>query len=165
MRKALQEQQQQRDEDEGYPTSDHDQPSSHNQRRDTDSSCFCTEDDHDLLDQGNSSFKAPGNGRGHDHGHDSREEGEAGFFSPYCLMHALTLPCGIALAFQAMFRGQIRRRYHIRGEGWEDGLAACCCGPCGLVQESRELEAEERTFVLKPVKPPKSAGPFRMFTL
>jgi hypothetical protein len=34
-----------------------------------------------------------------------------------------------------------------------------------LVQESREIEAEERTFVLKPVDPPKSSRPRRMFTL
>lgn len=93
---------------------------------------------------------------------DDRDEGESRFFSPPCLTHALLLPCGIGLVLQAMFRGKIRKRYRIRGEVYEDGLAAFCCGPCQLVQESRELEVEERTFVLKPVDV-RSAKPSRKF--
>lgn len=43
-------------------------------------------------------------------------------------------------------RASIRTRYRIRGGGCEDCLAAMCCTPCELSQESREIELEEHSL-------------------
>nr|GAT60279.1 predicted protein [Mycena chlorophos] len=43
-------------------------------------------------------------------------------------------------------RAQTRGRYAIRGDGATDFLLACCCAPCSLTQESRELELEEQSL-------------------
>jgi Cys-rich protein (TIGR01571 family) len=42
-----------------------------------------------------------------------------------------------------MSRGDVRRRYRIRGGGCGDCMAAWCCGPCEITQESLELQEEE----------------------
>ncbi|KAJ7459857.1 PLAC8-domain-containing protein [Mycena latifolia] len=39
-----------------------------------------------------------------------------------------------------------RARYSIQGDGATDCLLACCCAPCSLTQESRELELEEQSL-------------------
>lgn len=43
-------------------------------------------------------------------------------------------------------RASIRARYRIGGNGCNDCLAAACCTPCDLVQESRELDIEEKQY-------------------
>jgi len=43
-------------------------------------------------------------------------------------------------------RRNIRGRYSIRGGTTSDFLLSCCCAPCALTQESRELELEERSL-------------------
>ncbi|KAF7314365.1 hypothetical protein MKEN_00909200 [Mycena kentingensis (nom. inval.)] len=43
-------------------------------------------------------------------------------------------------------RAQTRGRYSIKGDGATDCLLACCCAPCSLTQESRELELEEQSL-------------------
>ncbi|EAU82184.2 hypothetical protein CC1G_11374 [Coprinopsis cinerea okayama7 len=64
-----------------------------------------------------------------------------------CLIHAAVTSCvGLGWLFQMMNREKIRSRYSIRGGGCGDCLTACCCTPCELVQESRELELEEQSF-------------------
>ena len=47
---------------------------------------------------------------------------------------------------QTMQRGETRVRYNVAGDGVNDFLTACCCHPCGLVQESREIELEEGSY-------------------
>ncbi|KAH9964822.1 PLAC8 family-domain-containing protein [Russula compacta] len=47
---------------------------------------------------------------------------------------------------QASNRRNIRRRYGIRGSFMGDCYASCCCVPCALVQERREIELEEESF-------------------
>jgi hypothetical protein len=44
-------------------------------------------------------------------------------------------------------RQSVRERYNIRGDTVDDALAACCCSPCELTQQSREIELEEASFV------------------
>lgn len=44
---------------------------------------------------------------------------------------------------QMMQRGEIRKRYGLSGNGCTDCLMACCCGPCDLVQQDKEIEARE----------------------
>jgi len=43
-------------------------------------------------------------------------------------------------------RSDTRRRYNIEGGGCGDCMASCCCLPCVLTQESREIEGEETSF-------------------
>ncbi|KAJ7133818.1 PLAC8-domain-containing protein [Mycena filopes] len=45
-----------------------------------------------------------------------------------------------------MGRGQTRARYGIAGSGGGDCLLSCCCAPCALTQESREIEQEEQSL-------------------
>ncbi|KAJ7445903.1 PLAC8-domain-containing protein [Mycena latifolia] len=43
-------------------------------------------------------------------------------------------------------RGQTRARYGISGSGCNDCMLSCCCAPCELTQESREIELEEQSL-------------------
>jgi 5-deoxy-D-glucuronate isomerase len=43
-------------------------------------------------------------------------------------------------------RAQTRGRYSIQGDGATDFALACCCAPCSLTQESREIELEEQSL-------------------
>ncbi|KAJ7086863.1 PLAC8 family-domain-containing protein, partial [Mycena belliarum] len=43
-------------------------------------------------------------------------------------------------------RGQTRTRYSINGSVVNDCLVSCCCAPCELTQESREIEQEEQSL-------------------
>ena len=47
---------------------------------------------------------------------------------------------------QIRTRTDIRERYGIRGNATGDCLTFCCCGPCALTQERREVELEEGSF-------------------
>ncbi|GAA5998110.1 PLAC8 family protein [Rhodotorula paludigena] len=49
-------------------------------------------------------------------------------------------------ALQCMARFQTRERYGVRGNIAEDALIGAFCLPCSLVQESRELSAEEQVL-------------------
>ncbi|KAG7440564.1 PLAC8-domain-containing protein [Guyanagaster necrorhizus] len=64
-----------------------------------------------------------------------------------CCAHAACIPCcGVACAFQAVYRGEIRERYGIDGSVIEDCFASTCCYPCQLTQESRQISLEERQW-------------------
>ncbi|KZP11425.1 PLAC8-domain-containing protein [Athelia psychrophila] len=52
-------------------------------------------------------------------------------------------PCMLSWICQMGGRSHVRKRYNIRGTGCGDCVTSCCCYPCGLTQESRELDAEE----------------------
>jgi Cys-rich protein (TIGR01571 family) len=43
-------------------------------------------------------------------------------------------------------RANIRARYSVQGDTVMDVLSSCCCAPCALTQESRELELEEESL-------------------
>ncbi|KAJ7644133.1 PLAC8-domain-containing protein [Roridomyces roridus] len=43
-------------------------------------------------------------------------------------------------------RQMVRSRYAIRGDQASDCLLACCCAPCSLTQQSREIELEEQSL-------------------
>lgn len=179
LRQALRDQRQTEDDHDGvYHQRRPQQPKRPQQRAQPQESasggCFCVDEQPEQQQRPTQKHHFPAGPNDpvdqHDHDHEyndhhePQERAESGFFSSQCLMHAFMLPCGVGLVFQAMFRQQIRKRYRIRGEVWDDGLAAFCCGPCELVQESRELEAEERMFILKPVEPPRTPRrAFRIF--
>ncbi|TFK23009.1 PLAC8-domain-containing protein [Coprinopsis marcescibilis] len=63
-----------------------------------------------------------------------------------CCVHAITAACGIACLLQCQSRGEVRGRYNIEGGGCGDCCTTLCCTPCDLVQESQELELEEKSF-------------------
>jgi len=43
-------------------------------------------------------------------------------------------------------REATRGRYRIDGDSASDCFLSCCCAPCSLTQESRELELEEQAL-------------------
>ena len=57
----------------------------------------------------------------------------------YCALWAVTGNC-VPTLMQCYNRNQTRESYRIRGDCCEDLLCACCCQPCAMVQEGRELE-------------------------
>ncbi|KIJ22924.1 hypothetical protein M422DRAFT_196528 [Sphaerobolus stellatus SS14] len=64
-----------------------------------------------------------------------------------CCGHACLLYCGFYWILQMNLRGEVRRRYNIDGGGCGDCMAALCCHPCELTQDSREIELEERSLM------------------
>ncbi|KAK4056267.1 hypothetical protein OIO90_002710 [Microbotryomycetes sp. JL221] len=73
------------------------------------------------------------------------------FCCMYLIMQQLT---GVGhIAMQSFSRFKHRERYSIRGSILEDALWPIFCQPCALVQESREIEAEEQA-TLKQDEPP-----------
>ncbi|KAJ7173616.1 PLAC8 family-domain-containing protein [Mycena filopes] len=61
----------------------------------------------------------------------------------HCL---LTSFLGAGFVLQCMNRGDVRGRYGIEGGCCGDCCGSFCCGPCDLVQVSREIELEEKSF-------------------
>ncbi|KAH8116155.1 PLAC8-domain-containing protein [Phellopilus nigrolimitatus] len=68
-------------------------------------------------------------------------------FASDCFVHGLLDCCGMGWVLQIGSRSSIRDRYRIGGNGCADCLAAWCCTPCELTQESREIELEERALM------------------
>jgi len=64
----------------------------------------------------------------------------------YCLAHV-----GCQWVVQMMQRGEIRKKYNLKGDGMTDCLCACCCGPCDLVQQDKEAEFREQQRLGMPV--------------
>ncbi|KDQ60390.1 hypothetical protein JAAARDRAFT_125936 [Jaapia argillacea MUCL 33604] len=64
-----------------------------------------------------------------------------------CCCYACLLYFGCGWVLQMGNRAAVRTRYRIAGNGATDCLAAACCTPCELVQESQELELEERSLM------------------
>jgi len=68
-------------------------------------------------------------------------------FTHDCVAHCCLQVINASSALQAISRFNVRRRYGIRGNEFEDVLASGCCRPCQLVQEHREIHLEEISFV------------------
>jgi len=64
-----------------------------------------------------------------------------------CWLHCcITSFFGLGCLLQMGLRGDIRGRYHIKGGGCGDCLAAWCCHACELTQGEREIALEEDSF-------------------
>ncbi|KAF9041556.1 PLAC8 family-domain-containing protein [Panaeolus papilionaceus] len=63
-----------------------------------------------------------------------------------CMIHGLLMWCGFGFILQMGNRANIRGRYNVKGGPVGDCCASFCCTPCELVQESQELELEEKSF-------------------
>ncbi|KAF8891469.1 PLAC8 family-domain-containing protein [Gymnopilus junonius] len=72
---------------------------------------------------------------------------ERGTCSGDCWIHGLLTVftgCVGGWVLQIPTRTSIRHRYAIAGDGLDDCCAVmCCCAPCALAQERREIELEE----------------------
>jgi hypothetical protein len=47
-------------------------------------------------------------------------------------------------------RGKVRQEYGLKGNGCTDCLMACCCTPCDLMQQDKEVkqrEGEKQAYV------------------
>jgi len=56
-----------------------------------------------------------------------------------CLLYLICMPCCGACLIHAPTRGKMRNDYKLQESCADDRLATCCCGPCALCQERREL--------------------------
>jgi Cys-rich protein (TIGR01571 family) len=71
---------------------------------------------------------------------------KGGCVSGSCFGHCLVSICGLGFLLQMCTRGDMRKRYNIKGGGCGDCCAALWCTPCELTQEARELQLEEDSF-------------------
>ncbi|KAH8085965.1 PLAC8-domain-containing protein [Cristinia sonorae] len=61
-----------------------------------------------------------------------------------CAVYSVLCCVGLSWILQIGTRGDVRGRYSIAGGTFGDCLASCCCTPCELTQEHREIELEEQ---------------------
>lgn len=54
-------------------------------------------------------------------------------------------------------RGDIRAKYHLKGNGCTDCLCACCCTPCDMTQQDKEVTYREQKPLL--AQQPGKEGP------
>ncbi|KAF8993641.1 PLAC8 family-domain-containing protein [Cyathus striatus] len=69
-----------------------------------------------------------------------------GFCGGDCMAHACLTYCGIGFFLQAFTRGNIRKRYNIKGGFLGDCCSSLWCTPCELTQAAQELELEEQSY-------------------
>jgi len=77
------------------------------------------------------------------------------FFNGNCVGYYALTCCGMQWIMQMMQRGEIRERYGLTGNGCTDCLCACCCGPCDLVQQDKEIDQREKAQLIQ-VQPTKA---------
>ncbi|KAF2250060.1 PLAC8-domain-containing protein [Trematosphaeria pertusa] len=46
---------------------------------------------------------------------------------------------GVPFILPWINRGDMRAKYHLKGNGCTDCLCACCCTPCDMVQQEKEV--------------------------
>ena len=65
---------------------------------------------------------------------------------------------GVAFILPWISRSDIRSKYHLTGNGCKDCLCACCCAPCDMTQQAKEVEYREETKGLLSNQPGKMDG-------
>ncbi|KAH6621734.1 PLAC8 family-domain-containing protein [Boeremia exigua] len=50
---------------------------------------------------------------------------------------------GLSWILPLLNRGEVRAEYGLNGNGCKDCLCACCCAPCDLLQQEKEVEHRE----------------------
>ncbi|KAF2439427.1 PLAC8-domain-containing protein [Karstenula rhodostoma CBS 690.94] len=65
---------------------------------------------------------------------------------------------GISFILPMMNRSDIRAKYHLKGNGCGDCLCACCCTPCDLTQQEKEVSYREESKHLLQPQPGKNEG-------
>ncbi|KAF2027325.1 hypothetical protein EK21DRAFT_114953 [Setomelanomma holmii] len=62
---------------------------------------------------------------------------------------------GISFVMPMLSRGDMRAKYHIKGNGCTDCLCACCCTPCDVTQQEKEStyrEEQNKRLLAQPGK-------------
>jgi len=57
-----------------------------------------------------------------------------------CLLFLLCSPCCCACYFHKQKRQVLRETYNLNESFADDRLVTCCCAPCAICQEQRELD-------------------------
>ncbi|KAF2621944.1 hypothetical protein BU25DRAFT_378627 [Macroventuria anomochaeta] len=50
---------------------------------------------------------------------------------------------GLSWILPLINRGDMRAKYNLTGNGCKDCLCACCCAPCDLMQQDKEVQHRE----------------------
>ncbi len=77
----------------------------------------------------------------------------AGVFK--CAGFCVLLHFGVGFILPMISRGDVRAKYHLKGNGCTDCLCSCCCLPCDLVQQDKEVayrEEQKQPFLAQPGK-------------
>ncbi|CAI6334185.1 unnamed protein product [Periconia digitata] len=75
-----------------------------------------------------------------------------------CMGFCGLLACGVGFILPWISRADMRAKYGLEGNGCKDCLCACCCGPCDMVQQSKEAEFREDKVRLVQGQPGKNGG-------
>ena len=51
---------------------------------------------------------------------------------------------GFAWIMPLLNRGEVRAKYNLTGNDCKDCLCACCCAPCDLMQQDKEVAHREQ---------------------
>ncbi|PSN71964.1 PLAC8-domain-containing protein [Corynespora cassiicola Philippines] len=83
----------------------------------------------------------------HRHEHNGTLEGYS------CCNGSCMAFCGLGLfgfswVLSMIKRGDIRAKHHIKGNACGDCLCACCCAPCDLTQQDKEVQYRENQALL-----------------
>ncbi|KAF2475457.1 PLAC8-domain-containing protein [Lindgomyces ingoldianus] len=61
----------------------------------------------------------------------------------HCMAFTGLACLGLSFILPMIQRGDIRAKYHLSGNGCKDCLCACCCQPCDLTQQDKEVAWRE----------------------
>lgn len=89
--------------------------------------------------------------------HRSKNNGNmAGYssFNSSCLAFCGLGCLGVSFILPMINRGDVRAKYHLNGNACTDCLCACCCQPCDMVQQEKEIiyREEQRLLTQQPGK-------------
>lgn len=75
--------------------------------------------------------------------------------NPQCMAFCGLACFGISFVLPMMNRSDVRAKYHLKGNGCTDCLCACCCTPCDLTQQDKEVTYREESKHLLQAQPGK----------
>ena len=64
-------------------------------------------------------------------------------YEEQCCAYLAASGCAMAWLLNLLQRRDMRSRYNLEGSTCTDGMCACCCAPCDLVQQSKEIAYRE----------------------
>lgn len=70
-----------------------------------------------------------------------------------CCTWCILAPCSLSILLQCFQRRQIKNRKGIEQNCCFDLTTSCCCGPCGLIQEYKEVRDLSQVEMSQPQRP------------
>ncbi|KAF3920115.1 hypothetical protein AA313_de0201968 [Arthrobotrys entomopaga] len=67
--------------------------------------------------------------------------------------------CGLQWVMSFMARGELRRKYNLKGSGCGDCFRHFCCECCALIQEEREIRVRKELIMPKTMYQPSPTAP------